>query len=274
MTTKIPAAVVLVVGDTIGSYYYSHRKLNALFGEANAPGDPPLGNCSEKCQAWLRRANDESPDPLRVLGAVMLELMEGEPEPDMFGREPDANPMLRARERIQASLTKGGLVYVTGGYVTVAGATSSTRAIESILRERDLRAVDEEFQRAVANLTTDPPAAATAACAILESLFKVIIVEEHLEMPSKETVSPLWHVVKQHLGLNARTTHDEDLQRVLGGLSQIVEGLGAFRTHQGSAHGRGVESYRATETQARLVVSAAHTLVVFVIETWDARARG
>ena len=55
---KIPNSVIYVDGDVLGGWYYSHTKLNTLFGGAGFPGAPPAGNCIQKCQDWLRRAND------------------------------------------------------------------------------------------------------------------------------------------------------------------------------------------------------------------------
>ena len=55
---------------------------------------------------------------------------------------------------------------------------------------------------------------------------------------------------------------------ILGGLSSIVDGVGALRTHAGSAHGRGKKGYEIQPRHARLAVYAAHTLVLFALETW------
>jgi hypothetical protein len=46
---KVPNAVVAVVADVLGGYYYSHTSLNTVFAEAGAPGEPPPGNCVRKC---------------------------------------------------------------------------------------------------------------------------------------------------------------------------------------------------------------------------------
>ena len=54
---KIPPSVINIVGDVLGSWYYSHSNLNTLFGGCGFPGDPPEGNCVAKCQGWMRRAN-------------------------------------------------------------------------------------------------------------------------------------------------------------------------------------------------------------------------
>ena len=54
---QVPNPVIMVVGAVLGEDYYSHTKLDTLFAENGAPGDPPPGNCVRKCQAWLKRCN-------------------------------------------------------------------------------------------------------------------------------------------------------------------------------------------------------------------------
>ncbi|OHB79644.1 MAG: hypothetical protein A2Z25_00530 [Planctomycetes bacterium RBG_16_55_9] len=73
---RIPNPVIYTVGDVIGSWYYSHTKLNTLFGENGAPGDPPEGNCVRKCQAWLKRVNDDPEiNAIDLLGKVLVDFM-------------------------------------------------------------------------------------------------------------------------------------------------------------------------------------------------------
>ena len=54
---KISNPVVAAVADVIGNHYYSHTRLNTLFAESGAPGDPPDGNCVKKCEQWLKRCD-------------------------------------------------------------------------------------------------------------------------------------------------------------------------------------------------------------------------
>lgn len=49
----------------------------------------------------------------------------------------------------------------------------------------------------------------------------------------------------------------------------IVTGIGSFRTHASSAHGAGRKIYRLKPRHARVAVNSAHSLALFVIETWD-----
>ncbi|UID80727.1 abortive infection family protein [Stenotrophomonas maltophilia] len=57
-------------------------------------------------------------------------------------------------------------------------------------------------------------------------------------------------------------------------MSSIIDGIGAYRTHAGSAHGQHKRSYKMAPRQARLVVHSAHSLCLRVVETWRECKRG
>ncbi len=78
-------------------------------------------------------------------------------------------------------------------------------------------------------------------------------------------------MVSKGLGLDTGAVADDDMMRVLSGLASVVDGVGALRTHVSTAHGRGRSSYELRPRHARLAVHAAHTLAIFVLETWDSR---
>lgn len=261
---EIPNSVIGAVSEVLGAYYYSHSRLNSLFMESGAPGDPPEGNCVTKCSSWLKRCNsDSSVQPLEVLGAILQRFMDGEfDETDNWARE---------QERVRRALAKNGLSYHQNGKVLKAGSSPSIRTLADILRGGDLSSLDAEFQRALASVETDPPAGATAACAIIEALCKTYIEDEGLGMPDKQTIKELWRVTKDHLGLNPGSMADDDKKRILSGLISIVDGVGSLRTHAGSAHGRGRTEQAIVPHDARLSINAAHTLAVYVIELWRAR---
>lgn len=66
---------------------------------------------------------------------------------------------------------------------------------------------------------------------------------------------------------------DQDLQRIISGLFSVVDGIGALRTHAGSAHSEGRRGYKLEPRHARLAVKSAHTVATFVMETWDKKVR-
>lgn len=115
---------------------------------------------------------------------------------------------------------------------------------EDMLRARDLGGMNKEFERALDSVGSDPAAAVTAACVILEALCKVYLEDEGLSLPSDQSIQPLWRAVQPHLGLDPKSIEENDLKQILSGLSSITHGLGSFRTHVGSAHGRGRNTYR------------------------------
>jgi hypothetical protein len=144
------------------------------------------------------------------------------------------------QKRIRESLSKNQLSYQFNGFVTLSGASPSAKTLADFLKTGDFASIETEFDRTVAQLERDPHAAITAASSIIEALCKTYIDTFNLEMPSKQTVVPLWRTVQMHLGLNINPMLMEDQKKILQGLASIVDGIGAYRTHIGSAHGRGV----------------------------------
>jgi hypothetical protein len=262
MANKIPNSLIGAVSSVLAEYYYSHSTLNSLFMESGAPGGVPEGNCETKCSSWLRRCNDDpTVDPLQVLGQVIQKFMDTEPN--------DWDQKIGPRqERIRASLAKNQLTYQMNGVITLAGTSPAAKSLVAYFKASDFSSIEAEFQRAIAHVDRDPHAAITAASAIIEALCKIYIEMHGLEMPSKQTIAPLWKVVQQHLGLNIDPTLQDDQKRILQGLASIVDGVGAYRTHIGSAHGRGIEPPEIVPSEARLAVHASHTIVIFVMERW------
>lgn len=262
----LPVPVCSVIGDVLGSFIYNHRALDALFYAAGGVGEVPEGNCVTKCQAWLKRMHIEVPEPAAVLGKVVEEFMEV--NCPLRQEEQDTG-----RKRIHEVLARFGLAYRKSGLILGTATALPTESLNQILKNRDLAGVDLEFERALANVEKDPPSAITAACSILESLFKLYIEDNSVKMPADKSLRPLWKAAGKHLRLDPASVADDDIRKVLSGLNSVVDGIGSLRTHTGSAHGRGRRAYRLQARHARLAVHASHTLVAFFIETWDERKR-
>jgi hypothetical protein len=244
--------------------------LDSLFTYAGAPGDPPEGSKHVKALAWLRQTNREtSIDPLRVLGRIV----EGWIETPVSPHDPWQSGLLPGREKLLRTLAECNLQYIKGGKIAPALATP-TRALADFIRERDLVSIDHEFDRAVQNAAGSPREAVSAASNILESTCKIIIEDEGLELPAKQDLQSVWNVVRKHLGIDPSKIEDQDLQQILSGLIAVVKGIGALRTHASSAHGAGKPAYKLEPRHARLAIHAAHTLCLFVLESWSKRANG
>jgi hypothetical protein len=270
MRKEIPAPVIALLADNM-PVFETHAGLDNLFLHADAPGDPPEGSKPVKTQAWLRRINKESENPLIALGKLIECYMEI-PEQDenagtLFGN-PIENPKKEFKEKIESILSRCNLTYMSGGYVD-DGSSAPSKSLAELIKGRDIPAIDTEFNRALSNVNSEPREAVSAACNILESIFKTYISDEHLTMPKKQDLQNVWKVVRADLGFDPSLVQDDDLKKVLSGILSIVDGIGAFRTHASSAHGEGRKVYKLKPRHARLAIHSAHTLALFVLETWD-----
>src|SRR5262249_6138020 len=167
MRREIPSAVIRVVAEQAANSE-THATLDSLFMYAGASGDPPPGTKRTKALAWLRRVNqDESLDPLKVLGKLIEGYMEAAIDPaDSF------DTLVPARkEKIVIVVTLCGLQYVKGGRV-IGALASPSQTLAQLIRERDFASINYEFDRALNSVESSPREAVSAACNILESLFK------------------------------------------------------------------------------------------------------
>lgn len=267
MTTRrqIPAALLSVCAE-IAAKRETHATLDSLFTYAGAPGEPPTGSKPAKALAWLRIVNkDESVNPLDVLGHLIENYMEAPLDPENIYDDKDK---LKDRERIASVLAQNELQYVKGGKL-IGALGAPSRTLEEFIKDRDFVSIDMEFNRALSNVDVNPREAVSAASNILESVCKVYIAEKGLEAPAKQDLKPVWTAVRKHLGFDPSTIEDQDLQQILSGLISITEGIGALRTHASSAHGAGKKSYKLEPRHARLAIHAAHTVALFILETWQ-----
>jgi hypothetical protein len=276
MKMIIPAPVIATIAEHL-PYIESHASLDNLFMHADAPGDPPDGSKPVKVQAWLRKTNKETSDPLAVLGKLVepyIELDEAQyPQVYDFNGSSKGHvddPKIAFKKAVSISLNNAGLQYHPGGIV-VSGKTGPAKTLGELIRARDLPSIETEFNRALKAVESTPREAVSAACNILESVFKIYIDDENLQVPAKQDLQGVWKVVREHLGFNAGALEDTDLKKIITGMLSAVDGIGALRTHASSAHGQGRKSYNLKPRHARLAINAAHTLVIFILETWDER---
>jgi hypothetical protein len=263
----IPGAAVALCAEWVAGHE-THATLDTLFAYAGAPGDPPEGSKHSKALAWLRRVNaDEKVNPLRVLGLLIENYMDAPLD------SPWADQQVVAwRKKVTGVLAQQRLQYLPGGKVALALGTPA-HGLQEFIRERDFGAIAQEFDRAAQSVESEPREALSAASNILESVCKAYIEDEKLEMPAKQDLQSVWNVVRKELGFDPSRVEDQDLREILSGLISVVHGIGALRTHASSAHGAGRKVYRLEGRHARLAVHAAHTLSLFILESWDHKKR-
>jgi hypothetical protein len=132
-----------------------------------------------------------------------------------------------------------------------------------------MESVQRDLDQALAEADTNPEGAVTAACSTVESVCKCILDELRQPPPSRQDISGLARAVCEHLRLSPdQEGLPQDIRQMLGGLSTVVGGIGALRTHVGDAHGRGKVRPLVDGRVARFAINAASTVSLFYIETW------
>jgi len=270
MRREIPSPVIAILADYL-SKIETHASLDNLFLYADAPGDVPEGSKIVKTQKWLRRINEESEYPLIVLGKLIENYFE-KPElntnSDIFEISPIPNPRRAFAEQIKATLKHHNLSYINNNVIS-AGESGPSHTLADFIKGKDIPAINAEFTRALDNINSHPRESISAACNILESIFKTYIEDENLTIPRKQDLQNVWKIVRDDLNFDPSKVQDNDIQKILTGIISIVDGIGAYRTHASSAHGQGRNTYLLKPYYARLAVHSAHTIALFVMETWD-----
>ncbi|MFG0682674.1 abortive infection family protein [Pseudomonas sp. xss_4] len=271
---NIPSYLISAIADTVAESE-THASLDSLFMYADAPGEPPDGSKAVKALEWLRRINKENGiDRLLILGRIIEKYMDDITEETSFWVNQEQIDAKKKRvSNIKKALERAGLAYSPGGVLS-KGEGLATKTLSELIKNRNIQALDFEFERAIKNVESSPREAISAACNILESVFKVYIEEHsHLTLPSKQDLQSVWKIVRADLGLDASILEDRDLQEIVSGIMATVNGIGALRTHASSAHGAGKKPYNIKPRHAKLAIHSAHTIAAFVLETWDERSR-
>lgn len=262
MRKEIPSSIITVLSDEIPKFE-SHDSIDDLFIYSDAPRDIPEGSKPNKVKAWLRKINKESSDPFKVLGKIIESYMEA----PFFDTKIDTS-RADLKNRLEIILKQCGLTYITGGIIS-DGSLASSKSLAEFIQGRDIPAIEAEFTRALFNVNSEPREAVSAACNIIESICKTYIYDEKLQVPKKQDLRSIWKVVKDDLGFNPALLEDDDLKKILVGLLSVIDGISSLRTHASSAHGAGRRIYKLTPRHARLAIHSAHTMALFVLETWD-----
>ena len=271
MKTQIPRPIISLLSDKLPEFE-THATLDSIFLFADTP---ELANQNElskpsKVQALLLHTNKVSDEPLSVLGKVIEKYMELPDEDSISSYERHAINLLKEQQEFAKSITvlleKYGLSYIQGGLITKSGSLPS-KSLRALIHEKNVPAINLEFERALKNVNTQPLEAVSAASNLLESICKVHIEDNSLDMPNKKDLKSLWKVVSKDLGFDPSKIQDDDLKKIISGMFSIVDGISALRTHGSSAHGQGTTMYKPAPRHARFAVNSAHSLAMFVLET-------
>ncbi|MGR3761901.1 abortive infection family protein [Roseobacteraceae bacterium NS-SX3] len=146
--------------------------------------------------------------------------------------------------------------------------------LKELTAQWTLDTLDREIGRALENIQRDPEAAVTAASSMIESICRSILIARELPLPKQLDIKSLYRAVREPLGLNPKkeiesSDIESDVRAILSAISNAVQGIGALRSHAGTAHGRERGFRRIDPRIARLSVNSASAVSIFLIETWE-----
>jgi Abortive infection C-terminus len=143
--------------------------------------------------------------------------------------------------------------------------------VDDALDELDSTSVTAAWSKAAERRATDPTGAITAARTLLESVCKTILDDAGETYTGKDDLPALYRKAAEALTLAPTDYSDEQIRRILGGATTVVEGVGSLRNRHGDAHGEGRTTYRLGERHATLVVNMAGAMALFLVQTFEAR---
>ena len=146
-------------------------------------------------------------------------------------------------------------------------------AAESTLKELNSAEAQVLFANAMERADHDANGAVTAAKSLLESTCKLLLDDMGEYYTKSQDMISLYGAISKRLELHPQKYADDGLKQILSGCIQIVNGLASVRNKLGDAHGQGRKPTNALPRHARLAVSAACTMSVFLIETYKEREK-
>jgi Abortive infection C-terminus len=147
-------------------------------------------------------------------------------------------------------------------------------AEDLIVNLRDPAAIREHLRRLHGVAETDPPLAIGTAKELVESTAKTVLLQLGRPPSDKADMPTLVRQAQEALGLlpTSRTAGPDGtqaLQRILGGLMNVTNGLGELRNRgYGTGHGPGGARVGLRPRHARLAVNAAVTWCSLILDTF------
>jgi hypothetical protein len=145
--------------------------------------------------------------------------------------------------------------------------------VSDVLQTFDAEGVHRVWTKALDRRHADPEGAITSARTLLETVCKRVLDETATEYHDKGDLPALYKAVATKLNIAPSQHTEESFKRILGGATNVVEGLGSLRNKIGDAHGHGKKAVRPSGRHAQLAVNFAGAMATFIVETWNERKR-
>ena len=148
----------------------------------------------------------------------------------------------------------------------------SDTTISDGLKSFDEDGIHTIWAKALERRKTDSEGAITMARTLMEAVCKHILDESEVGYERDKIELPdLYKLTSKELNIAPSQHTEEIFKQILGGVSSVVNGLGALRNRLGDAHGKGKAQIRPAQRHAQLAVNIAGATALFLIETWQSK---
>lgn len=217
----------------------------------------------------------------KVLGYEPAEdLWDLEPSPSLLERFPKLPLVaehidLAAWLAVNDTLLFPRIFEVSSNDAALPDGTVITAAEQTAVR-LGIREMRSQIDRIRRDYKADPEAAIGQTKDLIETTCKTILGQTG-EGQTNDDLPALIKKTQIHLGLDPAAVEDrvagKAAMRIMGGVSQILNGAVALRNAKGTGHGRS-GSLLVDDALARMAVGMALPTVVYLIEVWEARTGG
>ena len=147
--------------------------------------------------------------------------------------------------------------------------TPGDLVIFDTIESLDAEHIHSLWAKALARRQADPDGAITLARTLLEAVTKHILDDLSIDYRDKEDLPSLYGKVAHALSLAPNQHSEEPIKAILGGIMNLVNGLGTLRNRLSDSHGRGRKlAVRPSARHASLAVNAAGSVAAFLVETY------
>ena len=249
-------------------YFVSHHVLRTIQDSFGNEGIKPEPSKAPAVPGERRQLVEEyyasldfsdATDVQRLLRIIEREMVRC--QPDSSGDSPLAS--------VVVGLEQGG--YRVDRYKISFTYKTPFVSLQGYLGLIDSQSIVIDWERMLTTADIDPGDAITSARAVLESTCKAILEELGVPYEDRWDAGRLYKEAARVLQLSPDSYHEQVFRQILSGLFSVSSGLAEVRNALGDAHGKGKSPVRPTSRHARLAVNGAATLVVFLLETLEAR---
>jgi len=154
-------------------------------------------------------------------------------------------------------------------YVEGKNKAPSDKIVSNTLETFDSEGVHLVWNKALERRIADPEGAITVARTLLETVCKRILDEQKITYSDREDLPKLYTLAARALNLAPDQHTEEPIKAILGGATNLVNGLGTLRNRLSDSHGRGGKPVRPSPRHASLAVNLAGAVATFLVGTYS-----